>query len=98
MIGADLHNHYTTSWEDLESLVDGGVEQARQTMGPGNIHAIVNAQDEYEGRYETGVEGLKEKYGDNLRDIGNAVYIKEKDSYVIKGQEVFTGVKEEYIG
>ncbi len=81
-IKADLHNHFATIGSDINNFNEA-IDAIRKKLGEGGICGLVNFEDK---RYEA-FSGLK---GYEREDIGNAVYVPEKQVLVVKGQEVPT--------
>ena len=81
-IRADLHNHFST--RSLVLDFDRVVERISRTLGPGGICGFVNFEDQ---RYEA---FSKHASGDRIENLGNALYVLDKDLLIVKGQEVPT--------
>jgi len=81
-IRADLHNHLATT-DNMPRNFNKTINIARKRLGKKGILGMINACD---NRYEkfSNLEGYERC---NLR---NAIYIPEKDTYVLRGQEVMT--------
>lgn len=80
-VNADLHNHLATR-RDLSHLeFDIVIDTIRERLGPGGIFGVCNFDD---NRYEQFVG----KQGYERENMGNAIYVPEKDIWVVKGQEV----------
>jgi hypothetical protein len=80
-INADLHNHLATG-NDIDSLdFNKVIDTARKNLGAGGILGICNFDDK---RYEQFIK----KEGYKRQNLGNAIYVPEKDILVIKGQEI----------
>ncbi len=83
IIRADLHQHLRTSSRFREGDFDRAVNVAYKRLGQGGVLGLVNFDDH---RYEDFI-GLR---GYDREDIGNAVYVPERDILVVKGQEIQT--------
>ena len=81
-VKADLHNHLRTS-SNMKGLFNPAIDIASKRLGAGGIFALVNFEDE---RYER----FSEEKGYERKDLGNAIYVPEKDILVVKGQEIPT--------
>lgn len=81
-VKADLHNHLRTS-SNMKGLFNPAIDLASKRLGKGGIFALVNFEDE---RYER----FSEENGYERKDLGNAIYVPEKDILVVKGQEIPT--------
>ncbi|MFA5173836.1 MAG: hypothetical protein WC438_01505 [Candidatus Pacearchaeota archaeon] len=80
-IKADLHNHGGTLLYngDFNKVID----RAHKKLGFNGILGWINFAD---NRYET----LVSKKGYERQDLGNAVYVPEKNILVLRGQEIGT--------
>jgi len=83
IVNLDIHNHLKTSSKFKGKDFNRAVDIASKRLGPGAILGMVNFAD---NRYED----LISLPGDEREDIGNAVYVPEKDVLIVKGQEVPT--------
>jgi len=81
-IKADLHNHLRTS-SNMEGLFNKVVDKIRERLGSGGIIAVANYNDK---RYESFVN----QKGYIRENLGNAIYIPEKEILIVKGQEIPT--------
>lgn len=82
IVRADLHNHLRTR-SDMRGLFNPTIDAARARLGIGGIVGLVNFADR---RYED----FSQERGYEKQDLGNALYVPEKDILVVKGQEVPT--------
>lgn len=80
-VKADLHNHLSTRMYRGE--FNPVIDTALNRLGNGAVLGLVNFSDT---RYERFVQAK----GYDRKDIGNAVYVPEKDVLVVKGQELKT--------
>ncbi|MCK5043774.1 hypothetical protein KAR52_02125 [Candidatus Pacearchaeota archaeon] len=81
-IKADLHNHLKTL-SGMNGLFNKTIDKISFSLDVGGLMGLVNYEDK---RYESFI-GLK---GYNRENLGNAIYIPEKDILIIKGQEIPT--------
>lgn len=82
-IKADLHNHLKTGSYMPEGIFNRAINIARERLGENGIVGLVNFEDR---RYEN-FSGLR---GYERQDLGNAVYVPEKEILIVRGQEVPT--------
>lgn len=83
LVKADWHNHLRTG-ADLSSLnFNEIIDLSKERGGPGAILGIVNFDDKH-------YEQFAEKPGYERIDLGNGLYIPEKDVLAVKGEEVAT--------
>lgn len=85
-IRADLHNHLMTDPNGMLPGFDYVVDHAHEVLGPGGIVGLVNFShsDQKDERYER----FSRSRGYKRVDLGNAVYVPDKDILIIKGQEI----------
>lgn len=83
LVKADCHNHLRTG-ADLSSLgFNKVIDITKERGGPGAILGIVNFDDRH-------YEQFAQKPGYERIDLGNGLYIPEKDVLVVKGEEIAT--------
>ncbi len=82
-IKADLHEHWRTPSKIKENDFNNIVNTAHKRLGKGGIVGLVNFED---NRYEA-ITRLK---GYSRENLGNAVYVPEKEITLIRGQEIPT--------
>ncbi len=80
VIKADLHNHFTTLSKVL--YPEKVAVKVRETLGPGGLCALVNYKD---CRYEAFAK--KAEKVQSAINLGNAIYFKDFDVVVAKGEE-----------
>ena len=84
-VKADLHNHLRTSSHFQEEDFNRAVDITYEGLGQGGILGLANFNDScYEDFSGLGLRGY------DRENIGNAVYVPEKDILIVKGQEVPT--------
>lgn len=85
-VNADLHNHLMTDPSESLPGFDYVIDHAQEVLGEGGVIGLVNFShtDHQDRRYERFVKSR----GYKRIDLGNAVYVPEKDILVVKGQEV----------
>ncbi len=83
MIKAALHEHWRTSSKIKESDFNNIVDTAYKRLGQGGLVGLINFED---NRYEA----ITELKGYDRENLGNAVYVPEKEITIIKGQEIPT--------
>lgn len=81
-VHVDLHNHLRTR-SGMRGLFNPTIDAARARLGIGGIVGLINFADR---RYED----FSQERGYEKQDLGNALYVPEKDILVVKGQEVPT--------
>ena len=88
-VKADLHNHLR-NWDDnLSSLdVKKVVAKVEKNIGRG-AYVGIEGWDSDDTRVEQFFEAMKRAYGDKLSCHENALYLPEKDIWLVSGQEVF---------
>jgi len=84
-IKVDLHNHLKTL-SGMDGLFNKTVDKVRTSLGAEGVIVVVNYEDK---RYES---FINQKGYDRI-NIGNAIYIPEKNILIIKGQEIPTKQK-----
>lgn len=83
LVKADLHNHLRTSSNVKEGDFNRAIDVAQKRLGFNGTFGLINFAD---ARYEN----FANSKGYERQNIGNAVYIPEKNILVVKGQEVRT--------
>ena len=78
-----LHEHWRTSSKIKKNDFNEIVDTAYKRLGKGGVVGLVNFED---NRYESIIK-LK---GYNRKNLGNAVYVPEKEMTIIRGQEIPT--------
>ncbi len=81
-VKADLHNHLRTS-SRMSGLFNPTVDLIQKRLGPGGVIGLINFTDH---RYED----FAQQRRDETVNLGNAIYVPEKDILIVKGQEVPT--------
>jgi hypothetical protein len=87
-IKVDIHNHLSTfaKLKDFNKTIN----LIKERLGPGGICGLVNFGAEGDMRYEDFIELEPKGYHRDFLD--NAIYLPEKDVWVVKCQEVWTDV------
>lgn len=83
MVKADLHNHLRTTSSFKDADFNKAIDKIRKRLGVGGVLGLINFADD---RYED----LISRPGYERQNIGNAVYVPEKDVLIVKGQEIPT--------
>ncbi len=83
MVKADLHNHLRTSSSFRDADFNRAVDLTRKKLGSGAVLGMINFADD---RYED----LVSRPGYERQNIGNAVYVPDKEVLIVKGQEIPT--------
>lgn len=86
VVKADLHSHLRTTSYWQEGDFNRAVDVAQRRLGEGGIFGLVNFSDT---RYET-FSGLTGYDRDFVGEGKNAVYVPQKDIFIVRGQEVPT--------
>ncbi len=81
-IKADLHNHLSTL-SNIPKEFNKVLDIAKKRLGKNGILGIINGGDD--NRYENFIN-LR---GYEKQNIGNAIYVPEKEILVLRGQELF---------
>jgi len=84
---ADLHTHLRTGCIPKDWDFDKVIDAAYKRLGPGGILGLCNCKD---NRYERFANLRTGSKGYARIDCGFAVYVPQKDIWIIKGQEVNT--------
>jgi len=88
-IKADLHNHLGNENTILKNGFDSVVDMSFKSLGEGGVVGLVNFEDAYSTEDNRTFDVFYNLVGSYEReDLGNAIYVPEKDMLFVRGEEI----------